>query len=375
MAERRMFAKTIIDSDAFLDMPLSSQALYFHLSMRADDEGFINNPKKIQRMIGASEDDLKVLIAKSFIIPFESGIVVIKHWKIHNYIRGDRLKNTVYEEEKSLLEVKDNGAYTLNTELKEIEKLDSNDKRKIAYHNSSLPYSFEYKIKRAFDGMECPVCNKIMRLSYKLSMPTIQHNLPISKGGKHEIDNISVICESCNTSIRDNETDSLNNEKVIEVWDKICIAEKEKIKWFDNPQILENIDVSQMTDTCQSGDSIGKVRLGKDRIGKDSIGEDSIGEIQEGDKPPKRKRFTPPTLDEVQAYCIERNNNVDPQHFIDYYTSNGWQVGKNKMKDWRAAVRTWERNGYSKPKSNTNKAAEELDDFYNMAHGWAESEE
>ena len=220
--------------------------------------------------------------------------------------------------------------------------------------------------------MECPVCNKIMRLSYKLSMPTIQHNLPISKGGKHEIDNISVICESCNTSIRDNETDSLNNEKVIEVWDKICIAEKEKIKWFDNPQILENIDVSQMTDTCQSGDSIGKVRLGKDRIGKDSIGEDSIGEIKEGDKPQKRKRFTPPTLEEVQAYCNERNNNVDPQHFIDYYTSNGWQVGKNKMKDWKAAVRTWERNGYSKPKSN--KAAEELDDFYNMAHGWAESE-
>ena len=271
MADRRMFAKTIIDSDAFLDMPLSSQALYFHLSMRADDEGFINNPKKIQRMIGASEDDLKVLIAKSFIIPFESGIVVIKHWKIHNYIRGDRLKNTVYEEEKNLLEVKDNGAYTLNTELKEIEKLDSNDKRKIAYHNSSLPYSFEYKIKRAFDGMECPICNKIMRSSYKLCMPTIQHNLPISKGGQHEIDNISVICESCNTSIKDNETDSLNNAKVIEVWDKICIAEKEKIKWFDNPQILENIDVSQVTDKCQSSDSIGKDSIGKDSIGKDSI--------------------------------------------------------------------------------------------------------
>ena len=107
-----MFAKTIIDSDAFLDMPLSTQSLYFHLSMRADDDGFINNPKKIQRMIGSSDDDLKLLIAKNFIIPFESGIVVIKHWKIHNYIRNDRYKETVYQEEKSLLETKENKSYT-----------------------------------------------------------------------------------------------------------------------------------------------------------------------------------------------------------------------------------------------------------------------
>lgn len=114
MAERRMFAKTIIDSDAFLDMPLSTQALYFHLSMRADDEGFINNPKKIQRMIGCSEDDLKLLIAKNFIIPFETGIVVIKHWRIHNYIRSDRLIKTKYTDERDRLELKENGAYTLD---------------------------------------------------------------------------------------------------------------------------------------------------------------------------------------------------------------------------------------------------------------------
>ena len=112
MAERRMFAKTIIDSDAFLDMPLSAQALYFHLSMRADDDGFINNPKKIQRMIGCCDDDLKLLIAKNFILPFDSGVVVIKHWKIHNYIRNDRYKETVYQEEKAQLYEKDNKAYT-----------------------------------------------------------------------------------------------------------------------------------------------------------------------------------------------------------------------------------------------------------------------
>ena len=116
MAERRMFAKTIIDSDAFLDMPLSSQALYFHLSMRADDDGFINNPKKIQRMVGSSEDDLKLLIAKRFIIAFESGVIVIKHWKIHNYIQKDRYKPTMYQDEKSMLVDKNNKSYTVETE-------------------------------------------------------------------------------------------------------------------------------------------------------------------------------------------------------------------------------------------------------------------
>ena len=113
MAERRMFAKTIIDSDAFLDMPTSTQALYFHLGMRADDDGFINNPKKIQRLVGGGDDDLKLLIAKKFIIPFESGIVVIKHWKLHNYIQSDRYKPTVYQEEKQQLATKDNKVYII----------------------------------------------------------------------------------------------------------------------------------------------------------------------------------------------------------------------------------------------------------------------
>ena len=113
MAERRMFSKTIIDSDAFLDMPLSTQALYFHLSMRADDDGFVNNPRKIQRMIGSSDDDLKLLMAKQFLIAFESGVVVIKHWKIHNYIRNDRYKPTIYQAEHKLLEEGESKAYEL----------------------------------------------------------------------------------------------------------------------------------------------------------------------------------------------------------------------------------------------------------------------
>lgn len=113
MAERRMFSKTIIDSDVFLDMPLSTQALYFHLSMRADDDGFLNNAKKIQRIVGASDDDLKLLIMKRYIITFDDGIIVVKHWRMNNYLRKDRYTPTVYQDELAMLKVKENGAYTL----------------------------------------------------------------------------------------------------------------------------------------------------------------------------------------------------------------------------------------------------------------------
>lgn len=223
MAERRMFAKTIIDSDPFLDMPLSTQALYFHLSMRADDDGFINNPKKIQRMIGASDDDLRVLVMKRFILPFDSGVVVIKHWKIHNYIRNDRYKETVYQEEKALLELKENGAYT--------------------------------------------------ELS-PLGIP-------------------------------------------------------------DGNQAVDQVET--------------QVRLGKDSIGKVSVGKESIEDEASPDS--RSKRFVPPTVDEVRAYCQDRQNGIDPQRFIDHYTSNGWMVGRTKMKDWQAAVRTWEQRAKTQPQA------------------------
>lgn len=104
MAQRRMFSKKITDTDSFIDMPLSAQALYFHLNMGADDEGFVDNIKKIQRSIGASNDDLKILVGKGFLIPFESGVVVIRHWRIHNYIQADRFQATIYQDEKEQLE-------------------------------------------------------------------------------------------------------------------------------------------------------------------------------------------------------------------------------------------------------------------------------
>lgn len=218
MAERRMFTKRITESDAFLDMPSSTQMLYFHFSMNADDDGFVNNPKKIQKMCGASDDDFKLLIAKSFIILFDSGIIVIKHWKMHNYIQADRYRPTDYVEEKSMLGIKSNKAYTL--------------------------------------------------------------------------------------------------------------------------------DVSKTDTECIQNGYVGKVSIDKDSIDKDSIGESLRGE--------KAKRFYPPTLDEVKQYCEERNNNIDPMAFIDFYSSKGWMIGKNRMKDWKAAVRTWERKRKEQSKAESS---------------------
>ncbi len=211
MAERRMFAKSIIDSDAFLDMPLSAQALYFHLSMRADDEGFVGNPKRIRSMIGASEDDYKLLIVKRFLLVFPSGVVVIKHWKIHNYIQSDRCKPTTYMEERATLSLDGKKAY-----------------------------------------VEC------------VDTPCIQNGY------------------SSDTQVR-----------------------------------------------------LDKVSIGEDRLIEENAASGAL--------PASKPRFTKPTLEEIVAYCEERGNNVDPQAFYDFYESKGWKVGNQPMKDWRAAVRTWER--------------------------------
>lgn len=113
MARKRMFDIEIVDTDLFLEMPQSTQNLYFHLGMRADDDGFISNPKKIIRTIGANEDDLKLLITKKFIIPFETGVIVIRHWKINNYLRADRYTETIYKDEKRLLTEDENGIYNI----------------------------------------------------------------------------------------------------------------------------------------------------------------------------------------------------------------------------------------------------------------------
>lgn len=256
MAERRMFAKSIVLSDAFLDMPLSARCLYFTLGMLADDDGFIGNPKAIMRQCGASQDDMIILLQKRFILSFESGVIVIKHWRLNNYLKSDRYKATTYVEEKAELTFDAKGAYTeadnenngvfLQVEEKDfIDEVpskplsDARQARAKAKKESSLPTTFDAQIRNAFVGKRCPICNVIMTYEFNTTKPTIQHNLPISKGGKHELDNISVICQSCNTSIQNKvETPPYNTEEVKAIWE------------------------------CLGNGYTGKVRLGKDSIGK-----------------------------------------------------------------------------------------------------------
>ena len=115
MANRRMFSLDVIDTDKFMDMPLSAQALYFHLGLRADDDGFVASPKKIMKIVDCKQDDMKVLIAKGYVIPFESGLIVIRHWKMHNYIQTDRYRKTKHVAERERLELANN-VYKLDTE-------------------------------------------------------------------------------------------------------------------------------------------------------------------------------------------------------------------------------------------------------------------
>ena len=207
MAKRRMFSLDVIDTDSFLGLPASSQSLYFHLGMRAGDDGFVSSPKRITAMVGAAGDDLKLLIAKGFVIPFESGVCVIRDWRVNNYIQRDRYTPSIYTEEKQRLSIAENGRY------------------------------------------------------------------------------------SC--------------------MDTQCIQ-----------------DVSK-SDT-QVREELGEIRK--------EIAENKAAT-------PPRSRFVPPSLEEVQAYCSERQNSVDAAHFLDFYAANGWVQGKGKpIKDWKAAVRTWERN-------------------------------
>ena len=248
MAERRMFAKTIIDSDAFLDMPVTARLLYYDLGMRADDDGFINSPKKIMRITGASSDDMNILIMRKFIIPFDSGVVVIKHWRIHNYIRKDTYVETKYKDEKEQLMLDENNAYTA----------------------------------------------KKMQL----------------------------------LQLRD--------------------------EYVDEPSTQVRL---------------GKVSIGKDSIGKDSI-EKNIGDaiaphtqvetvIQEKNSETvarkKREQFIKPTVEEIEKFAHEYNlTKLDPQYFYDYYESNGWMVGKNHMKDWKATAKNWNRRQFNTSRQRGN---------------------
>ena len=206
MGDRRMLTRKVTDDDHFMSLSASAQALYLHLSMSADDDGFCNQVALCMFKAHASVGDLESLLTLRYLYQFESGVIVIKHWRMANALRKDRYTPTVWQKEFSMLRLKDNGSYTLSED------------------------GCQMVAKRLPDG--CPNINKD-KLSKVNSVSATHH----------------------------------------------------------------------------------------------------------------------PTLDEVKAYCNERNNRVDPERFIDYYTSNGWKVGKNPMKDWKAAVRTWERSDVQKTRS------------------------
>jgi hypothetical protein len=136
MAQRRMFSLSVVDTDAFLEMPISSRLLYYELGMRADDDGFVDSCRKILTFTGLSTDDLKVLIAKNFIIPFESGVIVIKHWRLNNYLQNDRSKPTIHQQELQELTLDNNNVYTMDTKCIQNVSTDKNsiDKNSIEYN-------------------------------------------------------------------------------------------------------------------------------------------------------------------------------------------------------------------------------------------------
>lgn len=205
-----MFSLSVVDTDKFMDMPSSTQALYFHLGMHGDDDGFVASPRKICRAAGCNDDDIRLLITKGFLIPFESGVVVITDWRINNALKNDRYRPTIYQEEKALIQTEKSGKYIAP--------------------GTMVPESFQ-------NG----------------SKTEPQHN-----------------------------------------------------------------------------------------VTKHNITEHNRGEGEKADKPPARTRFLPPAVEDVRAYCKEQGYAaVDPERFVAYYTSNGWMVGKNKMKDWKAAARSW----------------------------------
>lgn len=211
MANKRMFALDVIDTDRFCEMPISARLLYYELGMRGDDEGFVQNPKKIMLTTGTTADDLKILAAKGYVILFDSGVLVITHWRQNNFIQKDRFHETTCLAEKAQIQTTDSKIYEL-----------------------------------------LPSGNKL-----------------------------------------------------------------------DTPCIRTVSDLE------------AQIRLDKTRK-------------EEKARAPSSRRFTPPSVDEVAAYCRERGNAVDAQRFVDFYASKGWRVGSSGMRDWRAAVRNWERQDNTK---------------------------
>jgi len=310
MANRRMFSKKITESARFLKMPSETQALYFHLGMSADDDGVVE-AFTIMRLLGATEDSLKILVAKDFVRVLNDDLVThIIDWNEHNLIRADRKIDSIYKD--LLLEV------VPEIELLEPKSRKDNEIRNKLYKESSLPDKFMGTIRSLFHGEYCPVCS-IEMVQGTNTKPSVQHNKPLSKGGKHDLDNISVICLSCNMSIKNKETSTLNNIEV-----------KKKWKEFSEDS----------TRTAR-----GQHRVGKDRVGKVSLVEDkleikslsletSFSESLLNDFIAYRKELKKPikTARALKAFTNQlleiQTANIDINYAIDTMKNNEWQTVK-----------------------------------------------
>lgn len=264
MAERRMISKSIVDTDSFMELPMSSQALYFHLLLRADDEGFLKNAKTITRMTGCKDDDIKILIAKSYLTAFDTGAVAIRHWRIHNSIRKDRFTPTLCTVERKLLDISPEGEY-----------------------------------------------------------------IPVKSGTGYAI------------------------------------------------ETRRQPDGNQMATRRQpDGNQVAtQVRLGKVRLGKVSLESDADKSAMSGKATTtttkadhKSKRFKKPSIEELQAYITEMGYTFSANHFFDYYESNGWKVGRNGMKSWKAACANWQRREHPK----TAAGRREIGGWANESDGWGD---
>ena len=230
MAERRMMAKSIIKSDQFLDMPATTQNLYFHMLLDADDDGFINAPKSIMRVIGAKEDDMKLLIAKQFVIGFGSGVIVIKHWKIHNYIQSDRYKPSL-QPERRLIDIKANKEYMLKSD--DVSILDTECIQSVSIGKVSLDKVSLDKVsldKVSLDNKNCRLSDKSSTVVSEIIDYLNQ------KTGKHFRKSIANTTRSINARIKEGFTvddfQSVIDKKVIE-WGK-----DERMKQYLRPQTL-----------------------------------------------------------------------------------------------------------------------------------------
>ena len=242
-----MFTQQIVESDDFTDLPISSQALYFHLCMNADDDGFVNSTKKVIAFISATEQDLNALLSKRFLLRFPSGVIVIKHWKMANSIPKDRYKPTVYQEEYAMLTLKENGAYT-------------------------------EKVK--------PVTSSQEPCKQALGNPVTSFQEPCIQGS-------------------------------------------------ENP--------------------VTQSRLDKNRLDKISV-EESGPRAEETYS--EKKKFHPPTLEEVVEYCKERKSPVDPIRFYDFFSAGHWKdIKGNSVRNWKQKLISWERDekgkGQKKEKPHT----------------------